>query len=77
MARTCRVGLSEAVTLAASAEADPDLLVLVAVLGNDAPGVELDHAERDPIAVHDPSVHSLQILCSSSDETLPNALTCR
>jgi hypothetical protein len=35
-----------------SLEDDPELLVLVAVLGDDGAGIELDHAHRDPRTVN-------------------------
>src|SRR5207248_3305107 len=35
-----------------AAEHDPELLVLVPVLGHDRAGIQLDGAERDPLAVH-------------------------
>ncbi len=41
------------------AQAHPELLVFVAVLGNDAAGVELHHAERGPVAVDEASVDTL------------------
>ena len=35
------------------------LLVLVLVLRHVTVGIELDHAESDPLAVHDADVHSV------------------
>ena len=40
-------------------QADPQLLVLVPMLGNDAVGIELDHAEGDLLAVNDAAVHAV------------------
>ena len=60
---------TELLCLAADAERQgagqhhAELLVLVLVLGHDAIGVELDDAEREPVAVDDPSV-----------DTVPDAL---
>ena len=42
-----------------AAQADAQLLVLVPVLGNHALGIELDHAEGDPLAVHDAPVDAV------------------
>jgi hypothetical protein len=42
-----------------AAEADAELLVLMAVLGHDAPWIELDHAQRDPLAVDGSAVHAV------------------
>src|SRR5207247_5427368 len=42
-----------------SRDADPELLVRVLMLGDVTVRVELDHAERDPLAVHDASVHAV------------------
>ena len=44
---------------AGSGDQDPELLVLVAVLRDDAPRFELDQAEREPLAVDDAARDSL------------------
>jgi hypothetical protein len=40
-------------------ETHPELLVLVLMFRDMAVGIELDHAERDPLAVDDAAVHAL------------------
>ena len=42
-----------------AAETHPELLVLVLMLRDVTVGIELDHAERDPLAVDDAAVHAV------------------
>jgi hypothetical protein len=42
-----------------SAQTDSELFVLMLVLRNDTVRIELDHAEREPVAMHDASVDPL------------------
>ena len=60
--RVARTELAALVTDAKherTTETQPELLVLVLVLRNMAVGVELDHAEGDPLAVDDAAVHAV------------------
>ena len=45
--------------LAGPGDQDPELLVLVAVLRDDAAGIELDEPEGEPLAVHDAARDSI------------------
>ena len=52
-------GLLADAKLQRARQAHPELLGLVLVLGNNAPGIELEHSKRGPLAVDDATVHTV------------------